>query len=270
MTHRASRRPSPISRHPVSGVVLAAGAGTRMGRPKLLLPVDGRPLLAWVVDLVDRLPLDERVIVLGAEMEAVCEALFSPHPDPLPPGGEGDPLHRGTRGGRREHPGGEFWVQAVPPNPAFLCDLGVLDGKRAVPSSPQPSPARERGCRQAGKDTAWRVLNNPHWQQGLGSSLRRAAEAGEGGLLVFLGDMPWVSEEAARAVLARAGDRPVAPMYGGRRGFPVYLPSSLRPQLQALGGDQGARDLLRACDLIPWSDDGVIRDVDRVEDLLRA
>lgn len=89
-------------------------------------------------------------------------------------------------------------------------------------------------------------------------------------MLVFLGDMPWVSEEAARAVLARAGDRPVAPMYGGRRGFPVYLPPSLRPQLRALSGDHGARDLLRECDLIPWPDDGVIRDVDRAEDLLHA
>jgi CTP:molybdopterin cytidylyltransferase MocA len=60
-----------------------------MGRPKLLLPVDGRPMVAWVVDLVDRLPLDERVIVLGAEAEAIRDALFPLTPT-LSHGGERD------------------------------------------------------------------------------------------------------------------------------------------------------------------------------------
>jgi len=114
------------------------------------------------------------------------------------------------------------------------------------------------------------VIVNEAWEEGIGSSLRRAAEEVEDGMLIFLGDMPWVPEEAARAVLSRAGDHPVAPAYRGRRGFPVYVPPSLRPQLLALHGDKGARDLLAECHVVPWEDPGVIRDVDRVEDLLHA
>ncbi len=175
-----------------------------MGRPKLLLPIEGRPLLAWVVDLVERLPLDERVIVLGAEAPAIRVAFFPP----LPPRGEG------VRAG-------------------------------------------------------WQVVVNEAWQEGMGSSLRRAAEVVEGGMLVFLGDMPWVPELAAREVLARAGDHPVAPSYEGQRGFPVYLPPSLRREVLRLSGDRGARDLLGDCEVIPWDDPGVVWDVDRMEHLQR-
>jgi len=118
--------------------------------------------------------------------------------------------------------------------------------------------------------SGWEVVVNQDWPRGMGTSLRRAAECVEGGMLVFLGDMPCVPEEAARAVLARAGDRPVAPAYRGQRGFPVYLPSRLRPQLLTLSGDVGARDLIGDCELIPWDDPGVVWDVDCEEDLACA
>lgn len=111
------------------------------------------------------------------------------------------------------------------------------------------------------------MIVNEDWKEGMGSSLRRAAEAVDDGMLVFLGDMPWVPEGAARAVLAQPGDRPVAPAWRGRRGFPVYLPSLLRPRLLQLSGDRGARDLLGNCEVIPWDDPGVVRDVDAIEDL---
>lgn len=215
----------------MTAVVLAAGAGTRMGSPKLLLPLDGKPLLAHVLDLVDRLPVDGRVLVLGAEADAIRTALFSP---PSRLGSFAPSLRWEGVGGR---------VGEAP--------------------SPRPSPTEGRG----GLEVRWRVVVNEGWREGMGSSLRRAAEEADDGLLVFLGDMPWVPEGAARAVLARAGDRPVAPAHRGRRGFPVYLPRALRPALLALRGDQGARDLLGNCELIPWPDDGVVRDVDREEDL---
>ena len=87
-------------------------------------------------------------------------------------------------------------------------------------------------------------------------------------MLVFLGDMPLVPRGAALAVLSRAGEGPLAPVYRGRRGFPVYLPPGLRPQLLGLRGDIGARELLRAgCELIPVDDPGVIYDIDTQADL---
>jgi molybdenum cofactor cytidylyltransferase len=59
----------------VSGVVLAAGASTRMGRPKQLLPVAGRPLLQHVVDAALASSLDEVIVVLGHRADEIEAAL---------------------------------------------------------------------------------------------------------------------------------------------------------------------------------------------------
>ncbi|MFO8034048.1 MAG: nucleotidyltransferase family protein [Candidatus Bipolaricaulota bacterium] len=174
-------------------MVLAAGEGRRMGGMKMLVPFHGRPLLQWTVELVQRLPLDHRVIVLGAASRQVRSRIS-------------------------------------------------LAG--------------------------WRLAVNRGWREGIASSLRVAeATAPLGGLLVFLGDMPRVPEEACLAVISQACDVPVAPSYKGQRGFPVYLPPSLRPELSGLRGDEGARSLLAECRFIPQEDPGVSSDVDRVEDL---
>ena len=60
---------------PTAAVVLAAGRATRFGGRKLLAPLDGRPVLQHVLDLVAAAPLNHVVVVLGtdaAEIEAVC------------------------------------------------------------------------------------------------------------------------------------------------------------------------------------------------------
>lgn len=49
----------------VSAVVLAAGSSVRMGRPKQLLPLAGRPLLQHVLYAVLQSCADELVLVLG-------------------------------------------------------------------------------------------------------------------------------------------------------------------------------------------------------------
>jgi molybdenum cofactor cytidylyltransferase len=59
----------------VSGVVLAAGASTRMGRPKQLLPIAGRPLLQHVVDAALASSLDEVIVVLGHRADEIEAAL---------------------------------------------------------------------------------------------------------------------------------------------------------------------------------------------------
>jgi len=202
----------PITHHParVTAVVLAAGAGRRMGAPKLLLPFRGKPLLEWTLDLVESLPLERRLIVLGAHADTILKEIF-----------------------------------------------GLLSS----PLTRHPSPTTRHGL-------PWEVLINPDWEEGIGSSLGLAARHVEGGMLVFLGDMPEVPREAARAVLSLVGDRPVAPSFRGRRGFPIYLPPGLRPQLLGLRGDVGARELIRGnCELIPWPDPGVLRDIDTELDL---
>ncbi len=59
----------------VSGVILAAGASTRMGRPKQLLEIAGRPLLQHVVDAALAASLDEVIVVLGHRADEVEAAL---------------------------------------------------------------------------------------------------------------------------------------------------------------------------------------------------
>ena len=54
-----------------AGVVLAGGSSTRMGSPKQLLPAGGRPLLELVVAQAAASGLDEVVVVLGANADAI-------------------------------------------------------------------------------------------------------------------------------------------------------------------------------------------------------
>ncbi len=70
-----------------SGIVLAAGSSSRMGRPKQLLEVDGRPMLEAVVAQANSSRLDEVLVVLGANAEEIrgqvqlgrARVLINPH-----------------------------------------------------------------------------------------------------------------------------------------------------------------------------------------------
>jgi molybdenum cofactor cytidylyltransferase len=60
----------------IAAIVLAAGASTRMGRQKLTLPMTGgRPLVRLTVEQVLAAGLDEVVVVVGGDAEAVAAAL---------------------------------------------------------------------------------------------------------------------------------------------------------------------------------------------------
>jgi molybdenum cofactor cytidylyltransferase len=54
-----------------AGLVLAAGSSRRMGSPKQLLPIDGKPLLQLVVEQANRSKLDQVVVVLGAAADEI-------------------------------------------------------------------------------------------------------------------------------------------------------------------------------------------------------
>ena len=63
-------------RYPVSAVLLAAGASSRMGAEnKLLLPWGDRPVLAVVVDALTGAALHEVVVVVGHEAGTVASVL---------------------------------------------------------------------------------------------------------------------------------------------------------------------------------------------------
>jgi molybdenum cofactor cytidylyltransferase len=57
----------------VTGVILAAGFSRRLGRPKQLLPVDGKPLLQFAIDAALAADLAEVILVLGVAAPEILE-----------------------------------------------------------------------------------------------------------------------------------------------------------------------------------------------------
>lgn len=59
----------------VTGVVLAAGASSRMGQPKLLLPLAGEPIVRRVAREVLEAGFDDVLVVVGGEHARIIDAL---------------------------------------------------------------------------------------------------------------------------------------------------------------------------------------------------
>jgi molybdenum cofactor cytidylyltransferase len=136
--------------------------------------------------------------------------------------------------------------------------------------------AARRLAARMGEIGRLRVVEVEDHAEGMGASLRAAAAAlpaDAAGAFVFLGDMPRVPIPvlAAMAAAVRSGAPAAAPVFEGRRGNPVLFGAALIPQLKALSGDKGARDILAGLGaslaLVESPDDGVLFDIDRPEDL---
>jgi molybdenum cofactor cytidylyltransferase len=59
----------------VTVILLAAGLSKRMGRPKQLLPIDGKELIRHVLDVIFEAGIKECVVVLGPESEKIQRAI---------------------------------------------------------------------------------------------------------------------------------------------------------------------------------------------------
>ncbi|QPK63351.1 nucleotidyltransferase family protein [Methylomonas sp. LL1] len=111
--------------------------------------------------------------------------------------------------------------------------------------------------------------------QGMAASLSFGISAcpSAAGWLVALADMPWIAPVTISklADALRSGAEIVAPGWQGRRGHPVGFTQVLRPELMALTGDSGAKAVIQAhadwLRIVDCDDPGVIRDIDRPEDL---
>lgn len=115
----------------------------------------------------------------------------------------------------------------------------------------------------------WAARINLIPEVGLGSSLALAAhlalEEGATSLLVLLADMPLVTPEHLRALIAAPA--PAATRYPlGRAGVPAVLDRALMEQAARLDGDRGAGPLLVGASLIDPPAE-MIRDVDTPADL---
>jgi CTP:molybdopterin cytidylyltransferase MocA len=183
----------------VAGLVLAAGEGRRLGKPKALLEIDGERL-------VDR------------AVRVLCEGGCSP--------------------------------------------VYVVAG--AAPLGDVSPPAR--------------VVENPDWESGMGSSVRRGlAAVGEEAVVVMVVDTPGIGAVVVRRLLdAFAGGATVAvATYGGAPRNPVLIASEHFADVGALAvGDVGARAFLAArpdvVTAVECSDVADPQDIDTLDDLRSA
>jgi CTP:molybdopterin cytidylyltransferase MocA len=89
--------------------------------------------------------------------------------------------------------------------------------------------------------------------EGMGGSLRDSVAALPpcGGFLLLLADLPEIDTSHLNTLLAAPDKRPGALIWhgsdaAGNLGHPVLFDSSLRPEFATLGGDIGARPIVRA------------------------
>jgi len=189
----------------ISAIVLAAGTSSRMGSPKPLLTVGGRPLLEHVLETVRDAHVDDIVVVLGHEAERVRDRVS-------------------------------------------------FDGARTVV--------------------------NAEYKEGMSTSIRagvRAADPRSDGLLIVLGDQPFVASATIDALIARRNGsdaKILIPTYEGRRGNPVLLDRSLSEDVQSITGDQGCRAIFgrhtQGILEVPVEDPGILVDLDTPEQIARA
>jgi molybdenum cofactor cytidylyltransferase len=160
---------------PAAGIILAAGAATRMGRLKQLLPYRGKTLVEHAVEQALGAGFDPVVVVLGAEAAAVRAALA---------------------------------MQPV------------------------------------------RLVENPRWHLGMGSSIAAGVEVllDARSLGVLLADQPFVTARHLREMQARLDSSDasaVAAQYSGTLGVPALFKRELFEALRSLDPAAGARALLR-------------------------
>ncbi len=130
------------------------------------------------------------------------------------------------------------------------------------------------------------IVDNPHWEQGIASSIQaglnfieenESAAAPTEGVLILTCDQPHLTEEhlanLLKEFLMQSGPQQesiiAVSAYAGVVGTPAIFPRSLFANLNALVGDEGARSLLRnpTCRIIQIELPGGELDIDLQDDL---
>lgn len=125
------------------------------------------------------------------------------------------------------------------------------------------------------KEEGFGIVECAQAEQGMGHSLAAgiAAARDADAWLIMLADMPYIQESTLTRLTGSldGGVRLIAPFYKGQRGHPVGFAATFGPELMALAGDAGAREVLsrHAALLKPLDvdDPGILADVDTPADV---
>ena len=112
--------------------------------------------------------------------------------------------------------------------------------------------AEAKQVESALKDLRLVIVRNPGWKEGISSSIREGIHAlpdSIDGALVLLCDQPMIKTELVDTIIesfAATKKSIVSCEYGGGVGVPALFERSLFPQLLALKGDRGAKQILES------------------------
>ncbi len=124
-----------------------------------------------------------------------------------------------------------------------------------------------------------KVVVNPHYSLGMGTSLSYGVNSLSPSIshfAIFLSDMPHIEVKTVNVLVNNLREKEkekeiIAPLYNGKRGFPVFFSYHFINDLKDLKGDRGARDLIKKqkkyLRLIKVFDPGVVKDIDTKKDL---
>ncbi|WP_262691310.1 molybdopterin-binding/glycosyltransferase family 2 protein [Kordiimonas aestuarii] len=230
--------------------------------------------LDWVLQrFAARLPLGPRVIRNMGLGGLLKEALQRPEPRA--------PRHKNNTGvqavilaaGRSSRAGGtNKLLRTLNGKTVIMETVSVISAATDMP------PIVVTGHNQADIEKALSgytvaITNNPFYTHGMASSLKcgletLGAEPTFG--LICLGDMPFVRSETVSALVNTAAQMSEArifiPTFNGKRGHPILWHRSLFPDLMAISGDKGGREVIHAneslvCE-VPVTDPGILIDLD--------
>lgn len=126
-------------------------------------------------------------------------------------------------------------------------------------------------------DARVRPVENHDPSRGMFSSIQEGLRTANGDVVLVLpGDMPFVKASTVRRVIDEWALRGgiVSPRYNGKRGHPVALPLRLRDEILATPSSSNLHEVIkRHLDQrtdVDIDDAGIVRDVDRPEDLARG
>ena len=191
---------------PIAIILLAAGASSRMGTIKQLLPWKGSVLINHMLEVACSSIATEVVLILGANAKEIKQVL--------------------------------------------------------VP--------------QAGVS----IIGNESWANGLGKSLSRGMEyimekhAGIAAVLVMLCDQPLIEAGYLNRMITSFHEgkgQIIATAYGDHKGVPALFSARYFTELQSLGNDFGARELLKKHqdEIYPLSAGNILLDIDTPQDYER-
>jgi len=125
-----------------------------------------------------------------------------------------------------------------------------------------------------------KVVNNPYYQRGMGTSVRRglrAIDPRSRGILIALGDQPLIKTRTINALIRAFDQRKgtiVVPSFRGKQGHPVIFHCRYQKELLKLKGDVGGRSIIEKhpeeVRLVRVKSEGVTKDMDTWEDYERA